>query len=305
MPDATRPLITFAVFAYNQEDVIAEAVEGAFAQTYSPLEIILSDDGSSDGTFEIMAKMAAEYDGPHTVRARRSPQNRGLLGHINDVASEVRGEIVVMAAGDDVSLPERTEVLASIFAQAPRAQAICSKWLPFGQEFDALKRLSVKRISRAEEFFSMGGVGLGATYGYRIGVFGDPGPLPEDLTSEDKILPARAAILGKTYITDAPLVCYRISETSLHATLKRERRLARQNHAHISMLIGLIKHGRANGHIGAIEAASLVSLVRLRRLIQTMTEHRSGRMSVFLRVGGRRALAAIRAVLARSRRTVA
>ena len=49
-----RPLITFALFAYNQEKYIEEAVQGAFLQTYSPLEIILSDDGSTDRTFEII-----------------------------------------------------------------------------------------------------------------------------------------------------------------------------------------------------------------------------------------------------------
>lgn len=40
------PLVTFALFAYNQEKFIREAVEGAFAQTYESLEIILSDDCS-------------------------------------------------------------------------------------------------------------------------------------------------------------------------------------------------------------------------------------------------------------------
>jgi len=47
-----RPLVTFALVAYNQEQYIREAVEGAFAQTYEPLEIILSDDCSSDRTVE-------------------------------------------------------------------------------------------------------------------------------------------------------------------------------------------------------------------------------------------------------------
>ena len=48
-----KPLLTFAVGAYNQERFIREAVESAFAQTYSPLEIVLSDDCSRDRTFEI------------------------------------------------------------------------------------------------------------------------------------------------------------------------------------------------------------------------------------------------------------
>jgi len=48
MPDnvTDRPLVTFALLAYNQEEFIREAVEGAFALTYEQLEIILSDDCS-------------------------------------------------------------------------------------------------------------------------------------------------------------------------------------------------------------------------------------------------------------------
>mgnify|MGYP005853322247 CR=1 FL=1 len=51
-PAPDRPLVTFALFAYNQEQYIREAVEGAFSQTYEPLEMILSEDCSNDRTFE-------------------------------------------------------------------------------------------------------------------------------------------------------------------------------------------------------------------------------------------------------------
>lgn len=50
-----HPLVTFALLAYSQEKYIREAVEGAFAQTYEPLEIILSDDCSSDRTYFTIA----------------------------------------------------------------------------------------------------------------------------------------------------------------------------------------------------------------------------------------------------------
>ena len=52
-----KPLLTFAIAAFNQEAFIREAVEAAFAQTYSPLEIVLSDDCSKDRTFDIMKEM--------------------------------------------------------------------------------------------------------------------------------------------------------------------------------------------------------------------------------------------------------
>nr|WP_298925240.1 glycosyltransferase family 2 protein [uncultured Erythrobacter sp.] len=111
------PLVTFAVFAYNQEKYVREAIEAAFAQTYSPLEIILSDDCSVDGTFAIMQEMAADYTGPHTVTARQSPQNRGLLPHVLDVVRAAQGKYMIVAAGDDISLPQRTDRLVKLFEE--------------------------------------------------------------------------------------------------------------------------------------------------------------------------------------------
>jgi len=102
-----RPLVTFALFAYNQEKYIREAVEGAFSQTYEPLEIILSDDCSSDRTFEIMQEMAAEYKGPHRVAIRKSLVNLGLIDHVREVVDNAKGTLIVMAAGDDISLEDR------------------------------------------------------------------------------------------------------------------------------------------------------------------------------------------------------
>lgn len=110
-----RPLVTFALFAFNQEQYIREAIEGAFSQTYEPLEIILSDDCSSDLTFEIMQEMAAAYQGPHQVIVRQSDENRGLFNHILEVAQNSRGEFIVVAAGDDISLPERTSAVIPHF----------------------------------------------------------------------------------------------------------------------------------------------------------------------------------------------
>ncbi|MEI7947344.1 MAG: glycosyltransferase family A protein, partial [bacterium] len=104
-----HPLISFCLFTYNQEPFIREAVEGALAQTYSPLEIILSDDCSTDRTFDNMQQMLADYKGPHKIILNRNDVNLGLAAHVNKVFSLAKGELFIMAAGDDVSLPQRTE----------------------------------------------------------------------------------------------------------------------------------------------------------------------------------------------------
>lgn len=106
-----HPLVTFALFAYNQERFIREAVEGALAQTYSPLEIVLSDDSSSDGTFRIMEECVSTYSGPHQVVLNRNASNLGIADHINTILSLCKGDLIVMAAGDDISYSERVAVL--------------------------------------------------------------------------------------------------------------------------------------------------------------------------------------------------
>lgn len=111
------PLVTFALLAYNQEKYIREAIVGAFSQTYSPLEIVLSDDCSSDRTFEIMQEMAREYKGPHLVKVRRGVNNCGVIDHLIYVAKLAKGELIVVAAGDDISLDVRVEKLAKAWIE--------------------------------------------------------------------------------------------------------------------------------------------------------------------------------------------
>jgi len=124
LPEGTedRPLVTFALFAYNQEQYIREAVEGAFSQTYSPLEIILSDDCSSDRTFEIMREMAAAYEGPHEVRVRRNIENCGVGLHVSTVLAGSNGEYIAFAAGDDISVDDRIEYGISILRKFREAE---------------------------------------------------------------------------------------------------------------------------------------------------------------------------------------
>ena len=115
-----KPLISFTISCYNQESFIREAVEGAFSQTYSPLEIIISDDCSKDRTFEIAQQMAAAYKGPHTVRLNRNEKNLGISGNANRASALCHGELIVGAAGDDISVPERTSITVQAWNDSGR-----------------------------------------------------------------------------------------------------------------------------------------------------------------------------------------
>jgi len=103
-----RPFVTFYVMAYNQARFIREAVEGALAQTYSPMEIVLSDDASTDGTFEIIQEVVSGYSGPHHVIVNRNPRTLGISEHVNKIIELASGALILAADGDDVSSSHRT-----------------------------------------------------------------------------------------------------------------------------------------------------------------------------------------------------
>src|ERR1700743_3003041 len=95
-------LVSFCLFAYNQEAYIKEAVESALKQTYSPLEIIISDDCSPDATFQIIEDTVKTYNGPHKVILNRNIKNVGLGQHFSNVCGNMStGNYIVVLGGDD------------------------------------------------------------------------------------------------------------------------------------------------------------------------------------------------------------
>lgn len=58
-------LVSVIICAYNQQEFVGEAIQSALNQTYSPLEIIISDDLSTDSTFEIIQNAVSKYKGRH------------------------------------------------------------------------------------------------------------------------------------------------------------------------------------------------------------------------------------------------
>ncbi|MBT3873051.1 MAG: glycosyltransferase, partial [Flavobacteriaceae bacterium] len=115
MSNSPTPLVSFILLAYNQENLITEAVESLLSQTYSPLEIILSDDCSSDSTFTIMKSLKDSYKGPHKIKLNRNKTNLGISAHINKLVALTHGDLIFCAAGDDISLPKRCSEVVSFW----------------------------------------------------------------------------------------------------------------------------------------------------------------------------------------------
>ena len=215
-----NPLITFALFAYNQEMFIREAIVGALSQTYSPLEIIISDDCSTDKTYEIMVDMVSEYRGPHNIVLNKNENNLGIASHVNKVISLAKGLLIIAAAGDDISFPTRTSELTELWVKNGRFSGIVySQYEPIDNEGNSLNvDCLCKDVSdlTIEEFASRFNPGIvGATQAWTKDLFIKFGPLPHDLYCEDAVFVFRAKLYGEILFLDRVLLKYRFHQSSL------------------------------------------------------------------------------------------
>lgn len=221
-----RPLITFLLMAYNQERFIGEAVAGALAQTYSPLEILLTDDCSSDRTYKIMSDMAAAYRGPHRIVLNRNAKNLGIGPHLNLAMELVSGALVVGGAGDDLSLPERTLVMYELWQRSGQtAYSLFSDALVIDEEGRHLNRLFGDKVPSfvdcVENAVRRGGVGVaGCTHVFSKETFNLFGPMDEQVMAEDMVIPFRSLLLGEIVYCPDALVHYRThsGNVSINAT---------------------------------------------------------------------------------------
>lgn len=219
-----RPLITMFVMAYNQERFIREAVEGAFSQTYSPLEIILSDDCSTDRTFGIIKEMVADYKGSHHVVLNQNNSNLGIGGHVNHVMGLTQGELIVVAAGDDVSLPNRVEIIYSHWSNM--GFPVCSLYSGFFTT-DAEGAIISKCLEPCcasptpkkiiEEWAAPN---AGATNCWHRKVFDVFGKLNDDLIAEDAAIGFRMSFIGEIFYIKEALVKYRRHTGNLCGVVK-------------------------------------------------------------------------------------
>lgn len=221
-----RPLVTFALFAYNQERFIREAAEAALAQTYSPLQVILSDDFSSDDTFKIIQQVAEDYTGPHEVIINCNKHNLGVGSHVNHIMKLAKGQLVIGGAGDDVSLPERAAELAKEWLRRDmRCSSLYSDLLMIGEDGQSLgiRDFAYPEVYSTSDAFRFAvdtmtrGV-IGCVHAWDRRLFEVFGPMLSDTVYEDRVLAFRSLLLDGIGHIPQVLVKYRIHPGSITMT---------------------------------------------------------------------------------------
>jgi len=99
-----KPLITIGIISFNSKNTVLEAINSALKQTWHPLEILIVDDCSNDGTWEYLVGLVVKNV---PLRIFRNEINMGVARCRNRVIEESQGEFIAFFDDDDISLPER------------------------------------------------------------------------------------------------------------------------------------------------------------------------------------------------------
>jgi glycosyltransferase involved in cell wall biosynthesis len=119
-----EPLVSAIIIFLNGEEFMAEAVESIFAQSYAAWELLLVDDGSTDGSTALARRYAAQY--PEKVRylEHDNHQNRGMSASRNLGISQAKGGYIAFLDTDDIWLPQKLEQQVAILQAHPEAAMV-------------------------------------------------------------------------------------------------------------------------------------------------------------------------------------
>lgn len=115
------PLVTVVCLCYNHERFVEEALASVFAQTYSPIQLVVIDDASTDGSAEVISRVLA---GRPEVVFLSLKENHGNCRAFNQALPHIRGEYVIDLAADDILLPERVSVGVRLLTEKGAAYGV-------------------------------------------------------------------------------------------------------------------------------------------------------------------------------------
>lgn len=125
--DRVEGLVSVALVVYNGAKDVASAIDSVLAQTYQPMELIVVDDGSTDGTWDVLQRYG------NRITAIRQ-KNGGLPVARNTAMSHSRGEFIALMDHDDLCMPERLAVQAALLKAYPEVGLCSSDFSAFSDQ---------------------------------------------------------------------------------------------------------------------------------------------------------------------------
>jgi glycosyltransferase involved in cell wall biosynthesis len=115
------PKISVAIITYNQRVYLQQAIESALAQNYPNLEIVVADDGSTDGTQDLLHSYSQSH--PGKFKLELAGINCGITANCNRAIFACTGKYIAWLGGDDLMLPGRLQQQIEYMESHPECAA--------------------------------------------------------------------------------------------------------------------------------------------------------------------------------------
>jgi glycosyltransferase involved in cell wall biosynthesis len=275
------PRVSVLFLAYNQERTVEAAARSVLEQDFAePLEIIFSDDGSTDETFRILSELSSAYKGPNRVRARRNESNLGIGEHYNVLVAQAAGQLLITAAGDDISVCQRVRRLVQAWdATEGRVDLIASHLVDLDHADQLGRIIEVDDLAQwhgADDWAQRRPYIVGAAHAFTRRLWDRFGMIDPKVVYEDQVITLRAILSGGAITVPEPLVYYRRGGASALHTFEdgvmfiRRNRLL--NERALVEQAQQLADARIVGHESLIRAGLATSMVREQLIHALLTE---------------------------------
>lgn len=247
------------LLTFNQADVVAESLSSLLSQDTDDLEVVVSDDCSRDATWDRLQQLASAYRGPKRVVVRRNETNLGIVGNLRVAARHASSDLLFIAHGDDVSLPNRcSRCLDFRRSHGDRHDLIAAD--AFDMTFDG-EVLGVKQVDdlgawSTERWARSRPYVLGAAQLITRRLL-EMAPLDPRLACEDQVLGFRAVMRGSGIRLPEPLIRHRrggLSQTRVGGSMAKRRALLRSARAALIEFEQLWREAQEGGCLDSVRA---------------------------------------------------
>lgn len=229
-----NPLVSVVIITYNSESTIIETLDSIKQQTYRKIELIISDDCSTDNTRNICNEwIDSNEDRFFECKLVTSGVNTGVAPNINRGLRECRGEWIKILGADDLFLPNAVSDVMT-FA-TPGKDIIVSQYCPFIQNGSERILQEVRPTAKLDIFYKEKNIRIqqklilthfiDATIGYfirksvldKVGGYDEGYPMMEDAPMFLKLTYSGY----RFYLLETPCFLYRIAESITHPSNER------------------------------------------------------------------------------------
>ena len=140
------PRVSVVMPTHNYGRFIGEAIESVLAQTFEDFELVVVDDASTDDTLQIVAGYADER-----IRLlQRDECSCSGVAAINDGMAIARGDLIAVAAADDISVPERLDLQVSFLRENPAVDIVGGGLIPIDESGNQVGHPVLKPVYRKQ-----------------------------------------------------------------------------------------------------------------------------------------------------------